>query len=209
MTELCVEPGLADQAGISNDGAQPVPERTVSGHGEVSGFAEEMLRHLDAAYNLARWLMRNSADAEDVVQDAYLRAFRYSAGFRGGDARAWLLKIVRNASYGRLQKNRAQQSSTEFDEDIHTVAGAADPETLMLQNADSQQVEQAIRALPARLREILVLRELEGLQYKEISEVVGVPIGTVMSSLSRARAQFRQAFSEELSRQLTPGPRRR
>ncbi len=199
MTELCVESSPADQAGISNDSAQP-PERTLSGHGEVSGFAEEMLRHLDAAYNLARWLMRNSADAEDVVQDAYLRAFRYAAGFRGGDARAWLLKIVRNTSYGRLQRNQAQQCSTEFDEGLHTTAGAADPETLMLQNADRQRVDQAIRALPARFREMLVLRELEGLTYKEISEVVGVPIGTVMSSLSRARAQFRQAFSEELSR---------
>jgi len=198
MIELCVEPGLSDQAGISDDSAQPAPERTVTGHGEVSGFAEEMLRHLDAAHNLARWLMRNSADAEDVVQDAYLRAFRYSAGFRGGDARAWLLRIVRNSSYGRLQQNRAQQCSTEFDEDLHTAAGAADPETLMLQNADSQRVEQAIRALPARFREMLVLRELEGLTYKEISDVVGVPIGTVMSGLSRARARFRQAFSEEL-----------
>jgi RNA polymerase sigma-70 factor, ECF subfamily len=195
MTELCVEPGLADQTSIDSEITQPVVEPTVFDRGEVSGFAEEMLRHLDAAYNLARWLVRNGDDAEDIVQDAYLRAFRYSTGFRGGDARAWLLRIVRNTSYAWLQKNRARQPATEFDEGIHGADGATDPETLMLQSADSQLVERTIRALPARSREILVLRELQGLTYKEISEVVGVPIGTVMSSLSRARAQFRQLFT--------------
>ena len=196
MTELCVEPCL--ESSFSRDSTQPVAETTISDRGEVSGFAEEMLRHLDAAYNLARWLVRNSDDAEDIVQEAYLRAFRYSAGFRGGDARAWLLRIVRNTSYAWLQKNRVRQTATEFDEGIHGSDGAADPETLMLQSADSQLVERTIRALPARSREILVLRELQGLTYKEISEVVGVPIGTVMSSLSRARAQFRQLFNVTL-----------
>jgi RNA polymerase sigma-70 factor (ECF subfamily) len=202
MTESCVEPCLADQTSFSDDSTHPVAELTVSDRGEVSGFAEEMLRHLDAAFNLARWLVRNSDDAEDIVQDAYLRVFRYSAGFRGGDARAWLLRIVRNTSYAWLQKNRARQPATEFDEGMHGADGATDPETLMLQTVDRQLVEQTIRALPVRYREILVLRELQGLTYKEISEVVGVPIGTVMSSLSRARAQFRELFTEGESKRI-------
>jgi RNA polymerase sigma-70 factor (ECF subfamily) len=166
----------------------------------VGSFTEELLPHLDSAYNLARWLTHNAADADDIVQEAYLRAFRYFKGFRGGDARAWLLTIVRNASYRWLRKNRARQPAIEFDEAIHTVPAATDPETLILQNADSQLVEQAIRTLPAHLREVLVLRELEGLTYREIADVVGVPIGTVMSSLSRARDRFRHLVSEELSR---------
>jgi RNA polymerase sigma-70 factor (ECF subfamily) len=180
MTELLVQPGL----------------------GEVGSFAEEMLPHLDAAYNLARWLLRNGADAEDVVHEAYVRALRYDAGFRGGDRRAWLLKIVRNTSYGWLQKNQPVQLANEFDESIHGGPPAANPETLMLQNADAQLVERVLRALPVEFREMLVLRELEGLTYKEIAEVVGVPIGTVMSTLSRARERFRQAFNEEVCASL-------
>jgi RNA polymerase sigma-70 factor (ECF subfamily) len=169
----------------------------------IGKFTEEILPHLDSAYNLARWLTRNAADADDIVQEAYLRAFRSFDGFQSGNARAWLLTIVRNTSYRWLRKNRAQQPAIEFDETIHNGPEAADPETLMLQNADSQVVEQAIRALPARFREVLVLRELEGLTYKEIADVVGVPIGTVMSSLSRARDRFRHFVSGELSRTQT------
>lgn len=165
----------------------------------VGNFAEEVLPHLDSAFNLARWLVRNADDADDIVQDACLRAFRYFAGFQGGDARAWLLKIVRNTSYQWLQKNRAQQPAAEFDEAIHSGSGTTDPEALMLQDADSQMVERALNALPTRSREVLVLRELEGLAYKEIADVIGVPIGTVMSSLSRARDRFRRAMVERLS----------
>jgi RNA polymerase sigma-70 factor (ECF subfamily) len=169
----------------------------------IGSFTEEVLPHLDAAYNLARWLTRNAADADDIVQEAYLRAFRYFDGFQGGNARAWLLTIVRNTSYAWLRKNRAQQPDAEFDEAIHNGPEAADPETLMLQKADCQLVEQAIRALPEHFREVLVLRELEGLTYKQIADVVGVPIGTVMSSLSRARDRFRNLVSEEFSRTPT------
>jgi RNA polymerase sigma-70 factor (ECF subfamily) len=165
----------------------------------VGTFAEEVLPHLDSAYNLARWLTRNAADAEDIVQEAHLAAFRYFDGFRGGDARAWLLAIVRNASYRWLRKNRVRQAATEFDEAIHTGPGAADPETLMLRQDERERVERAIRALPARFREVLVLRELEGLPYKAIADVTGVPIGTVMSRLSRARDRCRQLISVELS----------
>src|SRR4051794_4614505 len=174
----------------------------------AGSFTEEVLPHLDSAYNLARWLVRNADDADDIVQEAYLRAFRYFDGFHGGDARAWLLKIVRNTAYQWLRKNRSRQPATEFDEEIHSEPGASDPEVLLLQEADSRLVAEAISALPDRFREVLVLRELEGLSYKEIADVVGLPIGTVMSSLSRARDRFRQAVTEERSRTLTAGTHR-
>jgi RNA polymerase sigma-70 factor (ECF subfamily) len=167
--------------------------------GEVSGLAELILPHLDSAYNLARWLVGNSDDAEDVVQEAYLRAFQYSDGFRGGDARAWLLTIVRNTSYRSLRKARAYEPMAQFDEEIHTSAcDRSSPEQLLLQNADGHLVEKALSELPVRFREILVLRELEGLSYKEIADVMGVPMGTVMSTLSRARERFRHAAGDLL-----------
>jgi RNA polymerase sigma-70 factor (ECF subfamily) len=157
-------------------------------------FEEEILPHLDAAHNLARWLVRNTADAEDIVQDAYLRAFRYFGGFHGGNSRAWLLKIVRNTSYRWLQKTRACEPVLLFDEEAHTGAmEPANPEQLLLQNADGRLVEKAMQELPVRFREILILRELEGLSYKEIADVMSVPLGTVMSTLSRARDRFRHA----------------
>jgi RNA polymerase sigma-70 factor (ECF subfamily) len=156
--------------------------------GEIGSFDEVVLPHLDAAYNLARWLVRNGQDADDVVQDAYLRAFQYFGTFRGGSARAWLLTIVRSAYLRWLQKNRAQQCAAVFDEKIHRgTREGPNPETLLLQSDDSTLLEQAMRNLPVRFREVLVLRELEGLSYREISDVVGIPMGTVMSSLFRAR----------------------
>ena len=170
---------------------------------EVGGLAELLLPHLDSAYNLARWLVRNGDDAEDVVQEAYLRAFQYSSGFRGGDARAWLLTIVRHTSYGWLRKTRAYEPVAQFDEEIHTSGTeTSNPEQLLLQNADRRLVEKALSQLPVRFREILVLRELEDLSYKEIADVMGVPMGTVMSTLSRARARFRQAAGDLLRTQL-------
>jgi RNA polymerase sigma-70 factor (ECF subfamily) len=172
-------------------------------------FADEVLPHLDAAYNLARWIVRNADDAEDIVQDACLRAFRYFKGFRGGDARAWLLAIVRNTAYQWLSKHRSHPWSTEFDEAVHAVPNLEDPEALLRQDADSELVERAIQSLPPRLREVLVLRELEGLSYKEIAAVVNVPIGTVMSSLSRARERFRQVVIAEFARMDAVGAGRR
>jgi len=171
-------------------------------------FDEIILPHLDAAHNLARWLVRGSDDADDVVQEACLRAFRYFGTFRGGNARAWLLSIVRTTAFRWLQKNRAQQLATEFDEEIHSEGcEALNPETLLLQRADRQLLDQAMNHLPDRLREVLMLRELEGLSYKEIAEVVGVPMGTVMSTLSRARERFRHLASELVRRQAQPkGP---
>jgi RNA polymerase sigma-70 factor (ECF subfamily) len=163
----------------------------------IGSFDETILPHLDAAHNLARWLLRSGDDAEDVVQEACLRALRYFGTFRGGNARAWLLKIVRTTAFRRLQKrNRAQQIAVEFNEQIHTDTWeAVNPETLLLQCADTQWLEHALNHLPDRFREVLVLRELEGMSYKEIAEVVGVPMGTVMSTLFRAREQLRHAAS--------------
>jgi RNA polymerase sigma-70 factor (ECF subfamily) len=171
-----------------------VKEQTSSGN-----FENDFLPHLDAAYNLARWLTRNDQDAEDVLQEACLRAFRFFGGFRGGNTRAWLLKIVRNTCYTQLQKNRPQELET-FDEEIHNEDnGSMNPETLLLRSADSQLLRQALEELPVNFREVLVLRELEGLSYKEIAEVSNVRLGTVMSSLSRARERLRQSFTSLLS----------
>jgi RNA polymerase sigma factor (sigma-70 family) len=156
-------------------------------------FEQVVLPHLDAAYNLARWLVRRPADAEDVVQEACLRALRFFEGFRGGDSRAWLLKIVRNSCYSWIKKNRPTEFTDEFDETVHSneVLGN-DAETTLVLRANSESVRKALDALPVRFREVLVLREVEELSYKEISDVTGVPMGTVMSSLSRARQRLRE-----------------
>jgi RNA polymerase sigma-70 factor (ECF subfamily) len=171
----------------------------------IGSFDELILPHLDAAHNLARWLVRGSDDAEEVVQEAFLRAFRYFATFRGGNARAWLLRIVRTTAFRWLQKNRALQLAAEFDEEIHSEGSdALNPESLLLQRADTEVLAQAMNHLPRRFREVLVLRELEGLSYKEIAEIVGVPIGTVMSTLFRARERFRHAAGDLVKRQAQP-----
>ena len=152
-----------------------------------------MLPHLDAAYNLARWLVRREAEAEDLAQDAMLRAYRFFGGFRGGDARAWLLKIVRNVCYTWLEAARATEGSAEFDEEVHGAAEVT-PESLALAGAERERLARALQELPAKFREMLVLRELEGCSYKEIAEITGSPIGTVMSSLSRARRRLGQSL---------------
>lgn len=165
-------------------------------------FEQVIMPHLDAAYSLARWLVRNDSDAEDLVQESYLRAFRFFGGFRGGDARAWLLKIVRNTCYTWFRENRGQELSTEFDEDVHTVEGESpDPETLLLQGAGAQLLREALEELPVDFREALVLRELEGLSYKQIAEVMEVSIGTVMSRLSRARHRLEIALTNRTGKE--------
>ena len=161
--------------------------------GQAGGFEEVVLPHLDAAYNLARWLVRKPQDAEDIVQEAYLRAFKFFGGYQGGDARSWVLKIVRNTSYSFLEKNRPAELAEEFDEKIHTdVVEQPGAEAALLQSADSRMLREALEELPVNFREVIVLRELEGMSYKEIAEVKGVPMGTVMSSLARARTQLRE-----------------
>lgn len=163
--------------------------------GSGGRFEQIVLPHMDAAYNLARWLVRNPQDAQDIVQESYLRAYKFFSGYQGGDARAWLLKIVRNTSYSFLEKNRPASQSEEFDEKVHTGDEAPlDAEAALERASDSRMLHEALDELPVNFREILILRELEGLSYKEIGEVVNVPIGTVMSSLARGRDRLREAL---------------
>lgn len=152
--------------------------------------------HLDAAYNLARWLAGNEHDAGDIVQEAYVRAFRFAGGFRGGNSRAWLLTIVRNTACTWLKKNRPQAMvSIDDDEfaEIEDQSSAANP----FYRADKNILHAALEALPLEFREALVLRELEGFSYKEIAEVADVPVGTVMSRLARARRQMQNYLAQK------------
>jgi RNA polymerase sigma-70 factor, ECF subfamily len=157
-------------------------------------FEQLVLPYVDAAFNLARWLLRGRSDAEDVAQEALLRACRFFGGFHGGDARAWLLQIVRNTCYTWLEKNRPMDLSMEFDEELHQQTSAT-PETLAIVADDRKRLTLALETLPPRFREVLVLRELEGCSYKEIAAITSIPIGTVMSSLSRARRQLYSALA--------------
>jgi RNA polymerase sigma-70 factor (ECF subfamily) len=160
------------------------------------GFEQDALPHLNCAYNLARWLTRNDQAAEDIVQEAYLRAFRFYDHFRGGDFRPWLLTIVRNTYYTWLRQNRLQESIDSDDDLAGQDRYFGNPEEAAIQNDSRLLLQRALETLSPRLREMLVLRELEGMSYKEISAVAGVPTGTVMSSLSRARARLRQSVNE-------------
>jgi|ERR1035438_4828190 RNA polymerase sigma-70 factor (ECF subfamily) len=171
-------------------------------------FEQLVLPHLDAAFNLARWVLRGRADAEDVAQEAMLRAFRFFRGFHGGDVRAWLLQIVRNTCYTWLEKNRPMELATEFDEELYPQSGAT-PESLAIAGDDRDRLTRALEALPPRSREVLVLRELEGCSYKEIAAITSMPMGTVMSALARARQRLERALtqpdairSQEASREL-------
>lgn len=167
-------------------------------------FQAIVLPHVDSAFNLARWLARNEQDAEDIVQEAYLRAFKFFDGFHGEDGRPWVLGIVRNTFYTWYQQNKAHKESIDFDAEIHSVetedAAAElradnDPESLLIQKEGKRDVHQALRALPAEFREVLVMRELEDLSYKEIAGIVGIPIGTVMSRLARGRKRLAEILA--------------
>jgi RNA polymerase sigma factor (sigma-70 family) len=156
-------------------------------------FETQVVPHMGAAYNLARWLTRNDHDAEDVVQEAYLRAFRFWESFRGADPRAWLLAIVRNTCFTWLQQNR--KPSLELPEDMPDLNSvSSNPEALLLANVDAEMLRRAVEELPIEFREAIVLRELEGFSYKEISSITSVPIGTVMSRLARARTRLQKTL---------------
>jgi RNA polymerase sigma-70 factor (ECF subfamily) len=162
-------------------------------------FEAVVLPHLDAAYALARWLTRNDADAADVVQEASLRAFRYFDGYREGDAKSWLLKIVRRACYDWLERNRPAElvpleTGADPDGPVHSRPAAIDADALLQSRSDLRRLDRLIEGLPPPLREAIVLRELHELDYRQIAEVTGVPIGTVMSRLHRARAALRQGW---------------
>jgi len=159
-----------------------------------------MLPHLDAAHNLARWLLRNEQDAQDVVQETYLRAFKSFSGFHGSNGRAWLLTIVRNTSCTLLKKNRAVDFTTPFDEEIHAPDDdSVSPATILEQSEDAQLITEAMDKLPSEFREILVLRHQEGLSYKEIADIAQIPPGTVMSRLARARAKLKEYLAARMS----------
>ncbi len=177
-------------------------------------FDEVALPHLDAAFNLARWLTRNDADAADVVQEAFLRALTYFNGYRGENGRAWLLTIVRNTCYRWLERNRPAAVvpfSREVEPEVVAAVASAgsepppDPETMMLRQRDTAMLNDLIAELPAAFREVLVLRELEELSYRDIGEILGVPMGTVMSRLARARGLLKDAWSRRSKRGASHG----
>jgi len=159
-------------------------------------FEDCVVPHLGAAYNLARWLTRNSHDAEDVVQEAYLRAVKFFGGFRGGDGRAWLLTIVRNTCYSWLQQNRSLELVASLEDAAERVeTSSPSPEAEMIRNADARVIMKAVEDLPIEFREAVVLREMEGMSYKEIAVITEIPIGTVMSRLARARKRLQQSLA--------------
>src|SRR6476646_4252205 len=187
---------------MSNERSRPAPAPAIG-----QSFDEVVLPHLNAAYRLARWRLRHEQDAEDVVQEALLRAFRYFGTFTGGSGRAWFLRIVRNTSCRWYSRGFHAPIDT-FDEEQHSGASlGSDPESLLLHIDDVTLLERAMSGLSSRFRQLLVLRELEGLSYQELADVIGVPIGTVMSGLSRARQAFRAALDRELQKSgVSTGP---
>src|SRR5881396_3109390 len=169
---------------------------------ELASFEETMLPHMDAAHNLARWLLHNEQDAQDVVQEAYLRAFKSFGGFHGSNGRAWLLTIVRNTSYTLLKKNRAVDLTTPFDEEIHATGhDSASPAAILEHSEDAKLIKEAMDQLPTEFREILALRHQEGLSYKEIADIAQIPPGTVMSRLARARTKLKEYLAARIGKE--------
>ena len=167
-------------------------------------FQAMVLPHLDSSFNLARWLTRSHHDTEDIVQEAYLRAFKFFDSFHGEDGRAWLLGIVRNTFYTWYQQNKSQAQSTEFEEELHSIKAEDsataqyadnDPEALLIQKDSQRQLHKALEAVSVEFREVMVMRELEDLSYKQIAGIIGIPIGTVMSRLGRGRKQLAEILA--------------
>jgi RNA polymerase sigma-70 factor (ECF subfamily) len=179
-------------------------ESRFSDQSKVGRFEEIALPHLSAAYNLARWLLHNEHDAEDLVQEAFMRAFKSFSGYYGGNARAWLLTIVRNTCYTQLRKNSALDEAEPIEDKLDELElDFADPETLLLQSVDVQMVRQALQELPVEFREVVVLREMEGFSYKEIANVVDVPMGTVMSRLARGRKRLQTLLANRMGKEAS------
>jgi RNA polymerase sigma-70 factor, ECF subfamily len=174
-------------------------------------FDSLVMPHLDAAYNLARWLTHNDADAQDVVQESFMRAMRYMGSFRGDSARAWLLQIVRHTCYSWLKENRPVEKVAldDLDDVWHEIAAPAtdEPHSMAIRRADRLQINEAIAALPVAFREVLVLRELEDLSYIDIARIADIPLGTVMSRLARARGLMREALMPTARPTLRTVPR--
>jgi RNA polymerase sigma-70 factor (ECF subfamily) len=165
-------------------------------------FEASVLPHLGAAYNLARWLTRNDQDAEDVVQESYLRAYKFFSGFRGGDGRAWLLTIVRNTCYTWFRQNRPRELIASLDDAASQIeSDAPNPEAELIKRADRKLIVKALEELPLEFREVLVLREMEDMSYKEIADITETPLGTVMSRLARARKRLQQSLAPNVLRE--------
>jgi len=169
---------------------------------DLSSFEAVMLPHLDAAHNLAKWLLRNEQDAQDVVQEAFLRAFKSFSGFHGSNGRAWLLTIVRNSSYTLLKNNRVADLATPFDEEIHASDDkSVSAATILERSEHAELIREAMDELPAEFREILTLRHEEDLSYKEIADIAQIPPGTVMSRLARARGKLKERLAARIGKQ--------
>ena len=177
------------------------------GQHSAGRFEDVALPHLPAAYNLARWLVRNDQDAEDVVQEAYLRAFKFFGGYRGGESRTWLLTIVRNTCYSWLQRNRSRALTDSIDEAHENLTiDFTNPELRLVQDADVRMVRESLGELPLEFREVMVMRELEELSYKEIAAIADLPIGTVMSRLARGRKKLHTLLATRMGVQTKGGP---
>lgn len=179
---------------MKNLPTQPAERAPVDGSPDNMAL---LVVHLDTAYNLARWLLRNESEAEDAVQEAYLRAFRHWKSFRGGDSRAWLLTIVRNSCYDRLKRSSAGAHRTLDEQTDLACQKTLNPESSLLRQEETARVRWALENLPPQLREVLVLREFEEMSYRQIATAVEIPVGTVMSRLSRARQQLQQIVVAE------------
>ena len=173
--------------------------RGMNDQGQRTRFENQMLPLMPEAYNLARWFMKNEPDARDVVQDAYLKAFRYFESFHGDSGRAWLLRIVRNVCYDALRARDSQHNIVSLDEETadEVPDSKPSPNALAIQNSTKLRIQEAVDALPLQFKTVIILREFDGFSYKEISEIAGVPVGTVMSRLSRARQQLAILLQEE------------
>jgi len=184
-----------NQTSISADATQP----GINDRSRSARFESQMLPFMSEGYNLARWIMKDESDARDATQDAYVKAFRYFESFHGDSGRAWLLRIVRNVCYDALRARDSHRNIMSLDKEM--VAAAADPKpapnVIVIREATQLRVRAALEALPLEFRTVIILRELDGFSYKEISGIVGVPIGTVMSRLSRARQQLGTLLQEE------------
>jgi len=180
------------------------PQSTPAPPADRDAARDQLLPHLDAAYNLARWLCRNDHDAADIVQESFLRAVRFRDQFRNGSPRAWLLQIVRNTCHTWLARNRVKLAPAEMLDHL-TAPDSTSPDLLLQRRHDADAVRRAIQLLPNEFREAIVLREIEGLPYKEIAQILAVPVGTVMSRLSRARERLKEllaGYHAEVSHEL-------
>jgi RNA polymerase sigma-70 factor (ECF subfamily) len=184
-------------ADTSASDARIVNNSEINPESRLRLFEEIILPHLNAAYNLARWLTRNEHDAQDVVQEAYLRAFRFFDSYRGGDGKAWLLEVVRNTCFTWRRREKRNLTTVVFDEAAHTSGGVypSNQEEALVDAANRTILQDCIERLPEGFREVLVMRDLEEMSYREIAEVASLPTGTVMSRLSRARKRLEECVS--------------